>query len=88
MNDNNRQMFQGSWRCKECGAEITELPFQPRDEENLTCFDCHKKSRPQRRERRMFQGNWTCADCGGNISELPFQPRDESSLKCRDCFRK
>ena len=88
---NDRQMFSGDWNCCDCGAEIKELPFEPRDTENLRCFDCHKKNRPQRnerRERRMFSGNWTCAECGGPITELPFEPRDDSNLKCRDCFRR
>lgn len=84
-------MFNGDWTCADCGKDIKELPFEPRDTGSLKCFDCHKKNRPQRferPERQMHQGNWKCSDCGGSITELPFEPRDESNLKCRDCFRK
>lgn len=24
-----RQMYKGNWQCAKCGAEITELPFEP-----------------------------------------------------------
>ena len=42
-----RQMYQGNWKCSECSAEITELPFQPDGDRPLFCRDCHrnKKSR-------------------------------------------
>ena len=89
----DRQMFTGDWTCSECGASIKELPFEPRDTENLKCFDCHKKSRPQRNgrgDRKMYDNGgqgWTCVECGGHIDKLPFEPRDDSNLKCRDCFR-
>jgi CxxC-x17-CxxC domain-containing protein len=89
--DNQRQMFQGNWTCNECGASITELPFEPRDTSTLKCRDCMRASRPARNDRpqrQMHSGDWTCAGCGGSITELPFQPRDTSNLKCRDCFRK
>ena len=33
-------MYQGNWKCSKCGAAITELPFQPRSEEGLTCRAC------------------------------------------------
>lgn len=89
-------MHQGNWTCRDCGKSITELPFEPRDDSNVQCFDCHKASAPRRddrrggdfRERKMFSGNWTCSECGASITQLPFEPRDESTLKCRDCFRK
>ena len=49
--DNNRdggfqrQMFQGNWKCAQCGADITELPFQPDPSrlDQLRCRDCHKQ---------------------------------------------
>lgn len=89
-------MHKGNWTCKSCGKSITELPFEPRDDNSVECFDCHKANSPRRddrsrgafRERKMFSGNWKCSDCGAPITELPFEPRDESTLKCRDCFRK
>lgn len=41
-----RKMFEGDWKCSECGAAITQLPFQPRgDASNLKCIDCFKKSK-------------------------------------------
>lgn len=95
-------MVQGNWTCAQCGKEITELPFEPRDNSNVLCNDCHREKRQSfgggRRgfgggrggnfQRKMYQGNWKCADCGGEITELPFQPKDESNLKCRNCFKK
>ncbi len=84
----DRQMFQGNWVCTDCPATINELPFQPRSEEGLRCFDCMKKNRPERRERKMFQGDWSCMECSTDIKELPFDPRDPSTLSCRDCHMK
>jgi CxxC-x17-CxxC domain-containing protein len=85
----DRQMFEGNWKCSKCGKDITKLPFEPRDTSNLMCFDCHKANKPQRNnfEKKMFEGNWKCSGCGGEINQLPFQPKDTSNLKCRDCFR-
>jgi CxxC-x17-CxxC domain-containing protein len=37
--------FNGDWGCAGCGADITLLPFQPRDTSNLKCLDCFKQSR-------------------------------------------
>ena len=37
--------FTGNWECAGCGAEITSLPFQPRDTSNLKCLDCFKNSK-------------------------------------------
>lgn len=47
----DRQMVQGDWSCSECGAKITELPFQPDGDRPLFCRDCHRqktKDRPRR----------------------------------------
>ncbi|MBI2591738.1 MAG: hypothetical protein HYW34_03620 [Candidatus Brennerbacteria bacterium] len=40
-------MFQGNWKCAKCGAEITQLPFEPDPARlgQLQCRDCHRKSR-------------------------------------------
>lgn len=38
-----RQMFQGNWSCASCGNAITELPFEPRNTDNLKCRDCFRK---------------------------------------------
>lgn len=98
-NDNPRQKFTGNWTCSKCGASITELPFEPRADRinELSCFDCFKKTRPQNNFRRnnnsgprqKFQGDWTCSSCGGKITELPFEPDPAriSNLKCFDCHK-
>lgn len=38
-------MFEGNWKCSKCGGAITQLPFQPRSEEGLTCRDCYMKDK-------------------------------------------
>ncbi len=43
-----RKMYQGNWKCSDCGKEITELPFEPSGDRPLYCRDCHSKRRPQR----------------------------------------
>ena len=52
MRDNNqsdgRQMVQGDWKCSECGAAITELPFEPDGDRPLYCRDCHRQRRQSR----------------------------------------
>ena len=40
-----RPMIQGNWQCSECGAQITELPFEPSGDRPLFCRDCHRKRR-------------------------------------------
>lgn len=59
-----RQMFDISAMgitCAECGAAITELPFEPtkRDDGtygNLYCYDCNKKRQRDRGPRKSFGG--------------------------------
>lgn len=46
-----RQMFQGNWTCSDCGAAITELPFQPAPDRPIYCRDCHQKKRQERFSR-------------------------------------
>ena len=93
-NGGDRPMFQGNWTCSECGAEITELPFEPDGDRPIFCKDCHRKKREERgddgdrRERKMFQGDWTCASCGTKITELPFEPADDQEILCRECYLK
>lgn len=91
-NNGDRQMHQGNWSCSECGATITELPFEPNGTSPLYCRDCHRQKRPQRtennfRERKTYSGNWSCSSCQAPITELPFEPKDASTLLCRDCYR-
>lgn len=47
-----RRMYQGNWKCAECGAEITELPFEPDGDRPIYCRDCHQKRRRNRRGGR------------------------------------
>ncbi|MBL7141849.1 hypothetical protein ISS21_02000 [Patescibacteria group bacterium] len=43
-----RKMFQGDWKCSECGKAITELPFKPAPDRPLYCRDCWRQKRSQR----------------------------------------
>lgn len=92
-----RQMTQGNWTCKNCQTPITELPFEPRDPDNVLCKNCHMQNRPERSDRgsfgdrgprQMVQGNWTCSECGKEITELPFMPSGDRPINCRDCHAK
>ena len=90
-----RKMVQGNWKCADCGAEITELPFEPAQDRPVHCKDCWRKKRStfdgQGRDftpRKMVQGNWKCADCGAEITELPFEPAQDRPVHCKDCWRK
>ncbi|MBP9759738.1 MAG: hypothetical protein KBD24_00025 [Candidatus Pacebacteria bacterium] len=90
-------MVQGNWTCADCGAQITQLPFQPREDQldTLKCRDCHRASRPARSndrprsgsDRPMVTGSWTCADCGKEITQLPFEPSGDRPVRCSDCHR-
>lgn len=87
-----RPKVQGNWQCAECNKQITELPFEPREDQlaTLKCRDCYMASRPARPERaprEMVKGSWQCADCGKEINELPFEPRDDRPVRCSDCHR-
>jgi len=88
-----RKMYQGSWKCSQCGAEITELPFEPSGDLPIYCRECHQARLNERRgnrgsfQRRMYQGNWKCASCGAEITELPFEPKEGQEIYCRDCYR-
>lgn len=46
-----RKMFQGNWKCADCGKEITELPFEPSPDRPIYCRDCWSKRRTQRFRR-------------------------------------
>jgi len=43
-----RPMIQGNWKCSECGADITELPFEPAPDRPIYCKECWRKKREQR----------------------------------------
>ena len=44
-NREQRQMYQGDWKCSKCGGDIKELPFQPDPSRlgQLLCRDCHRE---------------------------------------------
>ena len=95
-NDAPRTMFEGDWSCSQCGAKITKLPFEPREDRQntLKCLDCFKSDGGGRRgagqssgERQMFEGSWSCSDCGKEITKLLFNPKPGSGIRCIDCFR-
>jgi CxxC-x17-CxxC domain-containing protein len=44
-----REMHKGNWNCSECGAEITELPFEPSPERPIYCRECWSKKRHERK---------------------------------------
>jgi len=88
-----RKMFQGDWKCAECGTKITELPFEPSGDRPIHCRECWAKQREQRSgrgfaPRKTFQGNWKCAECGTKITELPFEPSGDRPIYCRECWAK
>lgn len=49
-----RQMFKGSWKCSNCNAEISELPFEPDPAriDQLLCRNCHMERRKNFRSRQ------------------------------------
>jgi len=91
--DSPKPKVQGNWKCSKCGAEITELPFNPSGDMPIFCTTCHRERMDQRRggrgsfERKRVPGNWKCAKCGVEITELPFDPRPGQEILCRDCYR-
>ncbi|MFA5249615.1 MAG: CxxC-x17-CxxC domain-containing protein [Candidatus Paceibacterota bacterium] len=46
-----RPMIKGEWKCSECGAIITEMPFQPDPERPIFCRECWRKKRAERPSR-------------------------------------
>jgi CxxC-x17-CxxC domain-containing protein len=42
-----RPMVKGDWKCSECSAAITELPFEPAPDRPIYCRDCWSKKRSQ-----------------------------------------
>jgi len=43
-----RKMIQGNWKCSECGAKITELPFEPSEGNPIYCRECWSKKRAEK----------------------------------------
>ncbi len=46
-----RKMYQGNWKCADCGKEIAELPFEPAPDRPIYCRDCWAKRRAERPRR-------------------------------------
>lgn len=40
-----RQMFDVDLKCATCGAQITQLPFQPSGDRPVYCMDCNRNRR-------------------------------------------
>lgn len=87
-------MHQGNWSCSMCQGAIKELPFEPKNTNNLTCRACYASSRNSAGNsgsvgggKKMFEGNWQCSNCGNAINKLSFEPRNTSNLRCLDCFK-
>jgi len=85
--DNNdsspRQMYQGDWKCSNCGASITELPFQPDPSRTgeLLCKDCHRQKRSSfSGSRGGFRGG-DRGDRGGSFQRQMYQ----GNWKCSNC---
>jgi len=78
-------------KCAECGKEIKELPFRPREDQEIRCTDCFQKKREADREARMVDlsdKDIKCASCGKKIEKLPFEPSGDKPVYCQDCYRK
>ena len=47
-NPSDRPRFEGNWKCKNCGAAVTNLPFDPKDRtDNIKCLDCYRAQKDQ-----------------------------------------
>ena len=88
----DKQMHSGDWKCCGCGKAITELPFEPKVTNNLTCRECYASgkivAKSNSEEKQMFEGDWECSQCGSPIKKLPFEPKATNNLTCIDCFKK
>ncbi len=99
----DRQMFDVDLTCSQCGAHISQLPFQPSGDRPVYCSDCNRTfrqnrtggaggmgggmSRGPRAPRQMYSVNLNCASCGTQITQLPFQPTGDKPVYCRDCMQ-
>ena len=90
--NHSQETVKGSWKCAGCGAEMTELPFEPSGDRPIYCKACWMKNREQGKNdfkpRKMFQGDWKCSECGAEITELPFEPASDQALLCKACWIK
>lgn len=88
--NNDNQLFEVDCTCAKCGANITQLPFQPSGDRPVYCIDCNRAFRQNKRDnqRQMFQVNLKCSTCGIAITQLPFMPKGDNPINCRDCYMK
>ena len=91
--DGTRQMYNVDLSCAKCGTHISQLPFEPKGDRPVYCFECNKayrQDRPSdrgpRAPRQMYSVNVACAQCGTQIRELPFQPSGYKPVYFRDCM--
>lgn len=93
----DRQMYDVDLTCAQCGAHISQLPFQPSGDRPVYCSDCNRTYRQNRTggssrapmsrgPRRMFDVNLTCAKCNTPITQLPFQPSGDKPVYCKTCL--
>lgn len=85
-------------KCAGCGANITELPFEPKSDRPVYCRDCNRNrrqsfggdrpaARPPRQMLDVSAMGLKCASCNADITELPFEPKSDRPVYCRDCNR-
>ena len=93
-------MYSVNLTCAQCGAQITELPFEPKGDRPVYCRDCNRTYRQTRTGgggggsiggggrpmRQMFDVDLTCAQCGTKITQLPFLPSGDKPVYCRACL--
>jgi|AntRauTorckE6833_2_1112554.scaffolds.fasta_scaffold00132_8 CxxC-x17-CxxC domain-containing protein len=60
-------MYQGNWTCSKCGGEITELPFEPRNNSGLTCKACFIKAK----QAEQGGAEASSADVAGAADDAP-----------------
>ena len=51
MENKKFEMHQVDVKCSECGAQITELPFEPAPDRPVYCRECNYKRKIQRNEQ-------------------------------------
>jgi CxxC-x17-CxxC domain-containing protein len=43
-----RRIFEGNWKCADCGKDIVQLPFKPSDDRPVYCKECWEKRRKEK----------------------------------------
>lgn len=42
-----KRVFEGNWKCADCGKEITQLPFKPSGDRPVYCKECWEKRKAE-----------------------------------------